>query len=252
MTEFQKKCAGGCALAVLAAFGTSLAAAHMPPVLQKAVSSKLPPISWTPAFDPHNFGDKIDNPFFPLKPGTVLVYSGTKDGKHVVQHMHITKQHRTIVGVNTLVIHDVTEEDGQLSEDTTDWYAQDNDGNVWYFGEQTRKLDNGKWSTEGSWMAGKEGTRPGVYMQAHPRVGDTYEQEHYGGRPGDTASVLSLDEPITVPYGSYKKSQLTMEFSGYDPGSIDAKYYVQGVGVVEEMAAKGPTEALLLDKVTSE
>jgi hypothetical protein len=168
------------------------------------------------------------------------------------ENFKVTKDHKAILGVNTTAIYDVTYEEGKLVEETYDWYAQDKEGNVWYFGEQTRALDKGKWTTEGSWQAGVEGARPGVYMQAHPAIGSTYMQEFYQGRAGDSASVLALNEPVTVPMGSYKEAQLTMEWSPDDPGSIDAKFYVRGIGVVREIAATGASEASNLTSITKD
>ena len=244
-------CAIGALAVVLASIGLAFADAELPSVLEKAINQKMPDVNFTPAFDSHNFADKIDNPYYPLKPGTTMKYAGTKDGQPTTEDFHITPDHKMIVGVNAMVIHDRMWESGKLVEETYDWFAQDKAGNVWYFGEATKALDKGKWTTEGSWQAGVVGARPGIYMEAHPKIGDTYMQEFYQGHSGDSASVLSLAEPISVPYGSYTSAQLTMEWSPDDPGGIDAKYYVSGVGVVKELAATGATEVMSLQKIVS-
>ena len=241
----------GAVAIALAGVSLSIADTELPSVLEKAINQKMPDVNFKPAFDANNFTDKVDNPYFPLKPGTVMKYSGIKDGAPTTEDFNITSDHETIVGVSTMVIHDSMWESGKLVEETYDWYAQDKAGNVWYFGENTKALDKGKWTTEGSWQAGTAGARPGVYMQAHPHVGDAYMQEFYEGQAGDSAAVLSLNEPISVPFGSYKTAQLTMEWSPDDPGGIDAKYYVSGVGVVKEFAATGATETMSLDKIVS-
>jgi hypothetical protein len=225
------------------------ASEDLPAVLAKAINDKLPTVNFSPAFDANNFVSQIDNKWFPLKPGTTYVFTGIKDGGNARENFTVTSDHKSILGVSTTVIHDALYRDDQLVEETTDWYAQDKSGNVWYFGEQTRALDKGKWTTEGSWQAGVEGAKPGVYVQGTPKVGDAYFQEFYEGKAGDSAKVLSLDESITVPAGSYKNAQLTMEWSTEEPGAYDAKYYVPGVGVVKEFAATGATETLALSKV---
>src|SRR5689334_22566742 len=139
-----------------------------------SVLAKSNPKSIKIAFDPNNFVSKIDNPYFPLKPGTTFIYRGETDGTPTRDVMTVTHQTKEILGVTTTVVHDRVYEDGVLTEDTFDWYAQDEDGNVWYFGEDTKELDeNGNvTSTEGSWEAGVNGAEPGIVMLAHPHKGD--------------------------------------------------------------------------------
>ncbi|MBC5823517.1 MAG: hypothetical protein GIW99_00015 [Candidatus Eremiobacteraeota bacterium] len=237
-----------CAALLVGMFALAAGAADLPEALQKAVDAPKPTPNFAPAFDAANFGSKIDNPYYPLEVGKTMKYAGIKDGEKTSEDFAITRDRKKILGVDTTVVYDVMQQNGKLVEETYDWFAQDKAGNVWYFGEQTRALDKGKWTTEGSWQAGVAGAKPGIYMQGQPKVGDAYMQEFYQGHAGDSAVVLSLSEPITVPIGSYRNVQLTMEWSPDDPGSIDAKYYVKGLGVVRELAATGATEVMNLVK----
>src|SRR3954454_1433848 len=137
-----------------------------------------------PAFDRHNFsGHAIDNRWFPLKPGTTLVYKGVKDGKRATDIVHVTWRTRMIAGVSATIVEDTTTLNGRVSEHTFDWYAQDDRGNVWYVGENTAEYDRygNVISREGSWRTGVNGAKPGIYMPAHPQVGDSYRQEYLAG-----------------------------------------------------------------------
>jgi hypothetical protein len=133
---------------------------------------------------------------------------------------------------------------GRLHERTTDWYTQDSQGNVWYYGEATAELDrNGKVkSTEGSWQAGRDGAKPGVFMFARPKVGRSARQEFYKGHAEDYFRVLRLNASVKVPYASSKKALLTREWTPLEPGVVDHKLYVRGVGLVLEQTIKGGDE----------
>jgi hypothetical protein len=194
------------------------------------------------------FGPRVDNPWFPLTPGTTFVYQGVKDGKaarDVVKVLHTTK---TIQGVRCTLVSDRLYLAGRLEERTTDWYAQDRRGNVWYFGEATAELDRSGHvtSTEGSWLAGRHGARAGIYMPARPRVGQTGRQEYYKGHAEDHFAVVSVRARVSVPYLSSTRAVLTKEWTPLEPGTLDHKYYVRGVGQVKEVTVKGPTERNVL------
>jgi hypothetical protein len=239
----------GIVLVGFAAVAPSAASGDIPAVLNKAINGKLPTVNFRPAFDAKNFVERVDNPWFPLKPGTTFVFTGNKDGGDARENVRVTRDRKSILGVSTTAVRDTLYRADRLVEETTDWYAQDKNGNVWYFGEASRAIYKGKWTTGGSWQAGVTGAKPGVYVQGKPKVGDAYFQEFYEGRAGDSAEVLALDQPITAPIGSYKNAQLTLEWSTEEPGAFDAKYYVSGVGVVKEFAASGATETLSLSKI---
>lgn len=197
---------------------------------------------------PEHFAPQIDNPWFPLKAGTTYVYRGRKDGKPSRQVLQVTRQTKTIQGVRTTVLKDNLYLAGKLAERTTDWYAQDAEGNVWYFGEETATLGpKGRvTSTEGSWQSGVDGAEAGIYMPAHPKVGESYRQEFYRGHAEDHFRVLSLHSAVSVPYARSKDALKTREWTPLEPDAIDFKFYVRGVGTVKEQSADGTEVGRLL------
>src|SRR5690349_14313903 len=215
-----------------------------PNVLAKSNTIKLP-------FDPNNFVSKIDNPYFSLKPGTTFIYRGETEGTPTRDVMTVTHKTKEILGVTTTVVHDRVYEDGVLTEDTLDWYAQDKDGNVWYFGENTKELDeNGKvTSTEGTWQAGVNGAEPGIVMLAHPKKGDKYQQEFAAGVAEDMAQVLGFKDSLCVQYGCFKHVLVIKEWTPLEPGVVENKYYAKGVGFIYSEMVKGGDETLELVRI---
>jgi hypothetical protein len=213
-------------------------------------TQKTTQTAYSAHINPADFTTKIDNKYFPLKPGTTFVYEGkTKDATEgdVVAVSSDTKQ---IMGVKCVVVNDKVTEDGKLTEHTYDWYAQDKKGNVWYFGENSKEYKNGKvTSTEGSWEAGKDGAKPGIIMPVNPKVGHTYRQEYYKGVAEDMARPLKLDGSASVPYGSFDHVLVTYEWTPLEPNVSEQKYYAPGVGTVLEVAVKGPPERLELIRI---
>ena len=127
-----------------------------------------------------------------------------------------------------------------MAEDTFDWFAQDKDGNVWYFGEDSKEYEDGKVvSTEGSWESGVDGAKPGIVMKANPQVGDAYRQEYYEDEAEDMAEVVSLNEAVSVPQGSFENCLKTKEWTPLEPDIVENKYYAPGVGLVMEVAVEG-------------
>jgi hypothetical protein len=201
--------------------------------------------------DPGNFVGVIDNKYFPLTPGTTFIYRGETEGVPTRNETYVTYDTKVILGVTTTVVHDQAFEEGVLVEDTFDWYAQDVDGNVWYFGEDTKELDeNGNViSTEGSWEAGVNGAEPGIIMEADPQVGDRYHQEFYRGVAEDQAKVLELDASICVRYGCFDNVLVTKEWTRLEPGVVENKYYAPGVGFIYGVMVKGGDEFTELVRV---
>ena len=183
--------------------------------------------AYAPHIDPADFTTTIDNEYFPLKPGTTFVYAGGAERGE----MTVTHDTRKVMGVECVVVDDRGYEAGKLIEKTYDWFAQDDKGTVWYFGEDTKEYENGKVvSTKGSWEAGVDGAKPGIVMQADPKVGQSYYQEHYPGEAMDMARVLDSNSSVTVPYGSFDHVLETKEWTPLQPGFSERKYYVRGVG----------------------
>jgi hypothetical protein len=200
---------------------------------------------------PDDFASRIDNPYFPLAPGTTLTYKGKLDGEPAVDIFKVTHNTKQILGVTTTVIRDQVFINGELAEDTKDWYAQDDDGNVWYFGEDTKELENGQVvSTEGSWEAGVNGARAGIFMPAHPRVGQVFKQEDAKNVAEDCTKILDLHASVKTPYVSSNDALKTEEFSLLEPDVVDNKFYVRGIGLVREETVQGGTDVLKLVSVT--
>ena len=201
--------------------------------------------------DPGNFVSKIDNPYFPLTPGTTFTYRGETEGVPTRNVTIITNDTKVILGVTTTVVHDQVYENGVLAEDTYDWYAQDKAGNVWYFGEDTKELDaNGNViSTEGTWEAGVNGAEPGIVMEANPKKGDKYQQEFAAGVAEDMAQVIGFVDSFCVSYGCFNNVLVTKEWTPLEKGVVENKYYAKGVGFIYSEMVKGGNETLELVRV---
>ena len=197
--------------------------------------------AYAPTIDPGRFLSPAataarPNPFFPLVPGTRWVYASGPETTTVT----ITAETRRILGVLCIVVRDVVSADGGLIEDTDDYFAQDVDGNVWYFGELSKGFENGELaSLEGSWRAGVDGALPGIIMKATPAVGDTYRQEFAFGDAEDAAEVLSLTGSATTPGASCAGTCIvTRDFTPIEPDAAEQKYYATGVGLILELGVE--------------
>ena len=215
--------------------------------------AERPAADYAPEIDPSNFVKEIDNPYFPLEPGTTLVYEGqTEEGTERVEDT-VLQETRSVMGVECVILHDRVWLNGELIEDTFDWHAQDKEGNVWYFGENSKELENGKVvSKAGSWEAGVDGALPGIIMPADPKVGDSYRQEYYKGEAEDMAEVISLrgtglNDAVSTPYGSFSEDVLvTKDWNPLEPDILEHKYYAPGIGLIGETKVTGPPERIEL------
>jgi len=193
---------------------------------------------YDPPIDPTHFLTPAQiaanpNPLYPLVPGTVWRYLGGGEENTVT----VTSDTREILGVTTVIVHDVVAVSGQITEDTEDYFTQDTDGNVWYFGELSESFENGFLNDlEGSWIGGVDGGKPGIIMKAHPAVGDFYRQEFLLGDAEDVAEVTSTTGTESVPAASCNGACLvTHETSGLEPDASEDKYYVTGIGQILEV-----------------
>jgi hypothetical protein len=201
-----------------------------------------------PAFD-----HPVQNPYFPLVPGTVARYRGTDEGERFTERVTVTHRTRVIQGVATTVVRDVLRRsDGTLAERTHDWYAADDTGRVWYFGEATATYDaRGRLeSREGSWRAGAHGAVAGTIMPADPRPGDAYRQELWKGHAEDQAWIVQRGGRADVPYGHVRRVVRTLEWSRLEKGVVSEKLYAPGAGVVSERDLSGGSERFVLVSVT--
>src|SRR5213592_3741348 len=203
---------------------------------------------WSPpTIDPANFVSRVDNPYLPLVPGTTLRYRGVmKDGTTPqVDTFAVTHQRKIVMGVTCTVVRDTVTSRGRPVERTYDWFAQDRQGNVWYMGEETQELKDGRFGKMiDSGPAGRNGAQPGLMMEAHPTKGDSYWQFHWPGHAMDTATVLGSGGGFKLPYRYFKDTLLSQEQSPLEPGVKDQKWSVRGIGYVQERAASGTQEQI--------
>jgi len=240
------------AVVALSAAGCSTGAPAAPvatPGTELALPSGAEPVT----LDPAQFTADITHPYWPMTPGTRWTYSET-DGKGGTQQivMVVTTTTKKLAnGITARVVRDTATEDGQIVEDTNDWFAQDRAGNLWYLGEDTAEFENGTISTrEGSFEAGKDGALPGIALPADPKPGMSYRQEYLEGEAEDNGEVLSIDAAGEVPYGEFTGALLTRDTSTIEPGLQEYKFYVKGVGptlVLSSSLAGGRQQLLTVD-----
>lgn len=202
--------------------------------------------------NPADFTDPQPNAYFPLEPGLVTRLRGSDEGEHFREVVRVTDRHRRVQGVRTTVVKDVVRRaDGSLAEKTHDWYAADNDGTVWYFGEATATYTRSGEveSREGSWEAGKDGAVAGIIMPADPRPTDAFRQEFYPGEAEDQAWVVQRNARRTVPAGRFRHVVRSFEWSRLEPQVVAVKFYARGVGIIAEQDLAGGNEQFRLTSV---
>jgi hypothetical protein len=203
-------------------------------------ASGLPQGTKPVQLDPADFTTNIDNPYWPMRPGSHWVYREVENGETQRVDVTVTNQTKTLAGIEARVVHDRVSRNGETLEDTYDWYAQDSAGNLWYLGEDTAEYENGKLKTkEGTWAAGVDGAEPGVVVPAQPKQGMTYREEYYAGHAEDGAEVLGVNSQVQVPFGRFKNALLTRNFSTIEPTVEEMKLYAKGVGPVMELLISG-------------
>lgn len=230
------------------------AALAMPQSLHPATTIEIP-------FDPANFSNplQINNPLFPLVAGKTFIYEGAGADGCEETRTAVTNQTKTIAGVTARVVHDAVYAGPcggrfALIEDTDDWYAQDNYGNVWYLGEDSKDCQGpGRCvRNSGSWETGVNGARAGLIMLAHPNKGDSYRQEYYAGFAEDEATVVAVDLTVTltrpdaIPPRQFAHCIRTKEFTRLEPGAIAYKYYCPNYGLVREEEKDGEAELVAI------
>jgi hypothetical protein len=199
---------------------------------------------YAPDIQSSHFPDptKIDNPYFPLIPGTVFTYV---DADNVTTTTTVTSDTKLVMGISVRVVHDVaTAADGSPVEDTLDYFAQDQDGVVWYFGEDTTAYSGSMKSTAGSWVGGVDCALPGIQMPASPMVGFGYRQEYLEGSAEDEGAILNLTQTVVTPLRTFSNCIETQDTSGLEPGAIEHKFYCPDFGLVSsvDVAMPGGTD----------
>ena len=202
----------------------------------------LPQGAETVTLNAADFSTTIDNPYWPMRPGSRWVYRETSaDGTVARVVVKVLSRTRRIAnGITARAVSDVVSLRGKPVEVTEDWYAQDRAGNVWYMGENTKEYENGKVrSTAGSFEAGVHGAQPGVAIPANPAVGMTYRQEYLKGQAEDRGAILSAGDQVQVPAGHFKPVVITKDTNPLEPRVLELKFYARGVGPALELGISG-------------
>jgi hypothetical protein len=237
-------------LAAIAAIAVLAAVHGVAPASNSPAPVTLP---YSPKIDPANFVAGVDNRYFPLTPGTILRYRGFAENGKTPQTDVAIVTHRTkrILGVACTVVRDKVSSRGKPIERTDDWYAQDKQGNVWYFGEDARNFEHGRFVKAGdSWESGVDGAQPGIIMEAAPERGDTYRQEYYRGHAEDQGRVLGGGGAVRVPFRRFRHTLSTVERTRLEPRARELKFYAAGVGEIKSKVVRGDHERFALVSVT--
>jgi hypothetical protein len=208
---------------------------------------------YEPRLTPSDFVEEVDNPYFPLTVGSRWVYEGPADEPGVTEHDEVVvlADHKVVLGISVTVVRDTVTVAGVVTEDTLDWYAQDDEGNVWYLGEDVKNYEDGKLvDTEGSFEAGVDGAMPGIVMLAHPTQGHAYRQEYYRGVAEDLGEVVSVGGTKAVPAGEYADVLVTKDWNPLEAEVIEQKTYAPGVGVIFEETIRGGSGSASLIEFT--
>jgi hypothetical protein len=255
-------CAGCASNATSNANGPAANNPPSPPALDSPAASPLAapklPMGADPVnLDPANFSADITNPYWPMKPGTRWIYRGIEEGEPAqdIVVVSTTTTKKLANGITARVVRDTGRAEGQVVEDTRDYYAQDSQGNVWYLGEQTAEFEKGKVvSRAGSWEAGKDDAMPGIMIPAQPEVGQKYRQEYKKGDAEDNGQVLAMNNLVEVKAGQYKGALVTMDTSRLEPDVVEFKFYAPNVGPLLALDISGGAareELVKIDKAPS-
>ena len=225
------------AIAATAAFigcGSSGGSSSSSSTALRIPKQKVKIANYHPSINPSDFSTPVTNPYLPFIPGTTHQYKGTRDGVPTTTNVKVTNGSKTILGVKTVVVSDIVTQSNSLVEKTTDWYAQDKAGNVWYFGEDTAEYANGVvTSTHGTWEAGVDNAQPGIVMKANPTPGPAYREEYRPGQAEDMARVLSNSATLTIPKGTFHNVVETFNTDPLDPSKLEHKWFAKGLGMIK-------------------
>ncbi len=208
---------------------------------EKEDDDRVMDVNYNPVINPENFNSEVTNTYFPLDPGKTYTFSAqTPDGLETVV-VTVLSETKQVAGVTCTVVRDVVSVDGVMIEDTYDWYAQDDEGNVWYFGEDVSNYENGVLQDkDGSFEAGIGGAKPGIVMMANPVLELPYRQEYSFNVAEDWGKVVAMGLTTTTPFGTFNNCIKTADWNALEPDApLEYKYYAPGIGNVKEEAEDG-------------
>jgi hypothetical protein len=190
--------------------------------------------------DPAAFKSVVENPYFPIQPGTVWVYEGTEEGGFRHEEMRVLEEPRLIWGIACTGIREERFQDGDLAEVTTEWFAEDRRGNVWKFGEESIEFEGAGFErTADSWVVGEGDAVPWMMISARPAVGESYAGYRPGGQ--DLMLVESISASVLTQAGAFVNCLQILE-NPADPEDQDIILYAAGVGRVQEISTSGRIE----------
>lgn len=179
----------------------------------------------------------VTNPYYGPGANQTYVYEAGEVGLEAEEEIRIQRKVETkqVMGITCIIHHDLVFLEGVLIEDTDDWLAQDDEGNLWYLGEFVENFeDDGTFAdNDGSWEAGVDGALPGFWIPANPQIGDRYMQEYWPGVAEDFAGIEGFSD-VQIDLGSYANCLVTRDIDPFEPGVFELKYYAQGVGLIKE------------------
>ncbi len=200
---------------------------------------------------PEDFTTHIDHPYWPMRPGTTWRYVERAGREVTTVRVTVTRRTIRVGSVRARVVHDVARSEGQVVEDTRDFYAQDSGGSLWYLGELSRSFEDGQVvSTEGSWRYGRDGAQAGVILPARMRAGCGYREEYRAGEAEDRARILSTSETLRTPTGLHRDAVQTANTTPLEPDVLENKFYARGVGPVLELDLSPELGSAVLVRVT--
>jgi hypothetical protein len=189
----------------------------------------------------------ITNAYFPAAAGKKYIYEGqTEDGLERIEETRLAST-KTILGITCIIVNFKAYLDGTLIEEAWDWYAQDNEGTVWYFGEavDNYNTDGSLKDHGGSWEAGVDGAQPGVIMPANPKTGMRYREEYYFNHAEDEAEIVATGQTVAIPLGTFTNCIKTKNWTALEPDANENKFYAPGIGLVKEENVTDKTEIVL-------
>jgi hypothetical protein len=200
---------------------------------------KMPPQE-LPKVENFTFSNPTDitHNFYGPGVGQTFVYQGGEVGQAPEEEIRIERRSSTkmVMGITCIIHHDVVYLNNIIIEDTDDWLAQDDDGNLWYLGEFVKNYkDNGTFQdNDGSWEAGVDGALPGFWLPVNPTVGQKYYQEWLQDEAEDYATILATDASVTIGLGTYENCLKTEDINPFESGVTEHKYYAPGIGFILE------------------